>query len=171
MVLPEYKNADGSKIVVLPAGKTSGRPNNESKVKFYSRDNQRLCTLDLSSPDGEHGFGLIKAAWTPDEQYFVLSLASSGGHQPWHTPIVFYSLRDNMIRSLDSYTEGPGISQGDFRLEAPNTVLTAVFREPRMPVKLRLDSLTEGNEKSRPALYCGHGKVVRVDPYDLRSHE
>jgi hypothetical protein len=118
-----------------------------------------------------HGFGVEKAAWTPDEQYFVFSSASSGGHQPWATPIVFYILRDKTICSLDSYTEGPGISNGDFGLEPPNTVLTAVFREPALPVKFSLDGLTGGREKPQHALRCADGQVFRVSPYDLENHE
>jgi hypothetical protein len=45
-----------------------------------------LCALDCSSEDSEHGFGIVKAAWTPDNKYFVFSLTSSGGHQSWHFP-------------------------------------------------------------------------------------
>src|SRR5712692_560460 len=78
----EYNAKDGSRVLILPIGKLPGHAEQESRIEFYSPQNQMLCAVDYSSPDGEHGFGVVKAAWTPDERYFVFSLASSGGHQP-----------------------------------------------------------------------------------------
>lgn len=170
----EYKTTSGSYVVVGFAHGAKKEARAESTVEFYSAQEKLLCSMDLSSEDNEHGYGVVKAAWTPDEQYFVFSLASSGGHQPWHTPIKSWSLRDSVIRSLDSYAEGPGISKGEFALESPNIVLTEVWKAESaesVPAKFRLDSLAIENQKSHRSLRCEGGKVFRVDPYDLGSHE
>ncbi|HTQ62005.1 MAG TPA: hypothetical protein VMI32_17405 [Candidatus Solibacter sp.] len=158
----EYKAKDGSRVVAASKSHREATP--ESVLEFYSPENQRLCTLDYSSEDGEHGFGIVKAAWTPDGHYFVFSLTSSGGHQAWHSPTLFYSPRDNKIRRLDDYTTSSGISGGSFRLKPPNIVLTEEWRNGTpVPVKFRLDSLTRGPRKSRNAVQCADGKVIRQE--------
>ncbi|MGB8474579.1 MAG: hypothetical protein WCE61_10905 [Candidatus Acidiferrum sp.] len=159
----EYKNPDGSSVVILPVGKAFGDPDNESKIEFYSRQNELLCTLDYSSEDGEHGFGVVKAAWTPDGQYFVYSMTSSGGHQSWHAPTLFYSQRYRAIFDLDRYVEASGISKADFVLKAPNTVLTEAWRGKAVSVSFRLDKLTTGGRRSSRALACVDGKRMRPE--------
>lgn len=85
----EYSTPAGERVVVRSNIKAEATP--ESRVEFYGKDKQMLCTLDYSSADGEHGYGVEKAGWTPDGNYFVASLASSGGHQSWHSPTIAYS--------------------------------------------------------------------------------
>src|SRR5437899_963523 len=85
----EYKGKDGTRVVIQPIRKWTRDPaykSYESRVEFYSPQHEMLCALDYSSEDSEHGFGIVKAAWTPDSNYFVFSLTSSGGHQSWHFP-------------------------------------------------------------------------------------
>jgi hypothetical protein len=162
----EYKAKDGSRVSVVPVGKPPDHPrDSESRIEFYSA-HQMLCALDYSSEDGEHGFGVVKAAWTPDNNYFVFSLTSSGGHQAWHAPTLFYNVRDNSIHSLDSYVDA-GISKGAFTLQDPNVVLTEVWRDQQpTPIKFRLDSLSRHN--SRNALRCANGKTIKAEPYSLQ---
>jgi hypothetical protein len=167
----EYKTRRGFLAAIITADKAKQEAGQESTVEFYSPQNLRLCSMDLSSVDGEHGFGVVKSEWTPDEDYFVFSLASSGGHQSWHAPTLFYDLRKNVIRSLDSYVAAAGISKSDFALEFPNIVVTEAWRDESVPVKLRLDSLRDTTPKSKPGLQCVDGEVFRVDPYDLKAHE
>ena len=157
----EYKNADSSKVVISPAGKLPGHQDNESKLEFYSPENQRLCTLDYSSEDGEHGFRVAKAAWTPDNHFFVFSLSSSGGHQPWHAPTLFYSTKNKAILNLDNYVQASGISKSDFILRGPNTVLTEAWRDKAVPVSFNLDKLTTGRRQLAPTLQCVDGKILR----------
>jgi hypothetical protein len=160
----EYRSKEGRRVLVADFAKPESTI--ESKIEFYTADNRILCALDYSSEDGEHGFGVVKAAWTPDQKYFVFSLTSSGGHQAWHTPTLFYNLRDNSIYSLDSYVDA-GISKGDFSLKDPNVVLTEVWRNQRpTPIKFRLDSL--GRHQLRNALRCADGKTIRAEPYSLQ---
>ena len=83
-----------------------GRTGSESRIDIRSSSGRLLRYLDLRSPDGEHGFFVSRAVWTDDGRYFVFSVMSSGGHQPWHLPTYAYSRRDNRIYSLEAYV-GP----------------------------------------------------------------
>lgn len=163
----EYRSEDGSRVAISAIRKWTRDHDYislESKLEFYSPDNKLLCALDYSSEDHEHGFGVVKAAWTPDNDYFVFSLTSSGGHQAWHAPTLFYSARDHEIRSLDNYVAGAiGISKADFTLRPPNTVVTEVQGEGSIPTKFRLDSLVSSGHKSKHALSCTEGKVIHPD--------
>lgn len=157
----DYRSKDG-RVVIFPVRRWAGDyVSHESRLEFYSPDNELMCALDYSSEDHEHGFGVVKAAWTPDNEYFVFSLTSSGGHQAWHAPTLFYSVRDHEIRSLDNYVAGAaGISKGDFTLRTPNTVITEVQREESIPMRFRLDSLVNSGHKSKHALSCTRGRVI-----------
>jgi hypothetical protein len=159
----EYKAKDGTRVVILPVGKPSGHEDYESRIEFYSTQNQLLCALDYSSEDSEHGFGVVKAAWTPDNGYFVFSLTSSGGHQPWHAPTLFFSRKDNAIFDLDKYAEASGISKGDFDLKAPNIVMTEAWRGKPVPVKFHLDKLSRNERRPSNKMACGDGKILRPE--------
>ena len=159
----EFAAKDGTRVVVLPVSKPSNHNDSENKLEFYSPKNQMLCALDYSSKDGEHGFGVVKAAWTPDNKYFVFSLTSSGGHQPWHAPTLFYSIRDNSIDNVDNYADA-AISKADFTLKDSNTVLTEVWRGESVPIKFHLDSLTGGRRKPQHILHCVDGKTMKAEP-------
>ena len=163
----EYKARDGSRAVILTAKKAVEGAGHESVVEFYSAQNQRLCSMDFSSSDGEHGFAVEKAAWTPDQNFFVFSLGSSGGHQPWHSPTFFFSLRGQAIRDLETFAAGAAISKADFGLAGPNTVLTEVWREEKpVPAKFRLDSLKDAKLQSKRTLHCAGGRNLQVDSYE-----
>lgn len=164
-----YKAKDGSRVVIANKSKEEATP--ESVVAFYSPENQKMCSLSFLSGDGEHGYGVVKAAWTPDQRYFVFSMTSSGGHQPWHAPTLFYSVRHTEIDSLDSYIAAAGISKGEFALKSPNIILTEVWKGASVPTRFHLDSLASGGRKSQQFLRCADGKVFRVDPYDLKNHD
>ena len=82
-----------------------------------------LCSRNYGSEDGEHGYGVEKAAWTPDSRFFVYSLSSSGGHQAWHFPTDFISTTDYKFRRLDDFV-GP-ITDPDFTLTAPDIIKTS----------------------------------------------
>ncbi len=130
----------GAHVVVVPVSKEAGRSEYESRIEFKSSDGKIACTLDYSSEDNEHGFGVVKAEWTPDSQYFVFSLTSSGGHQAWHAPTQFLSRKDGTVRTLDDYFAA-GVSNADFRLVAPNTVKTEVWEGKSVPISVKLDAL------------------------------
>ena len=65
-----------------------------------------ICRKSFVSADGEHGFGVIHAAWTHDGAFFIFNGELSGGHQPWHRPTYVYVRRTNRIVCLDDYVGG-----------------------------------------------------------------
>ena len=157
----------GVRVLVVPVGKEAGRADYESRIEFRAADNNLLCTLDFSSEDAEHGYGLVKAEWTPDSQYFVFSLASSGGHQAWHAPTEFYSQRDGTVRSLDDYFKSE-ITKAAFQIVAPNTVKTerAGVDDKALPASIRLDALPalRSWRRTNPFLLrCEEGRSIKVE--------
>jgi len=163
----QYTAPDGGvRVVVVPVSKEAGRSEYESRIEFKSSEGKIACALDYSSEDNEHGFGVVKAEWTPDSQYFVFSMTSSGGHQPWHAPTRFLSRQDGTVRSLDDYFAAAGISKNDFRLVAPNTVETEVWKDKSVPVSVKLAVLPplSSRRKSKPFLVnCAGGHVFKPD--------
>ena len=119
----EYLSPDGKYwAIVVPLSKSSyGSGENEIFIK--TKDGNILCSQNYASDDGEHGFVVETAAWTPDSKFFVYSLSSSGGHQAWHFPTDFISTIDGKVRRLDEFV-GP-ITDPSFALIAPNTINTS----------------------------------------------
>ena len=162
-----YTAPDGGlSVVVVPVSKVAGRSDDESRIDFNSSDGKIACSLDYSSGDNEHGFGVVKAEWTADSQYFVFSLSSSGGHQSWHAFTQFLSRKDGTIHSLDDYFAAAGISKADFQLIAPNTVKTEVWEDKSVHVSVKLEALppVRSWRKSKPfSVVCVGGRVFRPD--------
>lgn len=88
--------------IVIPIPKAQ-YGSGESKIEIRSQNGVLLFTVNYGSEDGEHGFGVERASWTPDSQFFVFSMSSSGGHQAWHFPTDFIAVHDFKIWSLDDY--------------------------------------------------------------------
>jgi hypothetical protein len=116
----DYPSPDGRfvaqviQLPIVPYG--SG----ESRIVIHSIKGRVLYSKDYSSWDGEHGYGVEKATWTPDSNFFVFSLSSSGGHSAWHSPIEFVSVRKAKLYSLDDLV-GP-ITDPEFEVGAPDVV-------------------------------------------------
>jgi len=163
----EYAAPDGGvRVVIVPVSKEVGRSEYESRIEIKSSNGKIACALDYSSEDNEHGFGVVKAEWTPDSQYFVFSLTSSGGHQAWHAPTQFLNRKDGRVRTLDDYFEF-GISRADFRIIAPSTVNTELMGvEKPIPVSVNLAALPplRSWRKSKPfSIDCVGGHVFKPD--------
>jgi hypothetical protein len=92
----------------------------ESKIEILSKDGKQIWIVKYTSADGEHGFGVFKAAWTPDSQYFVYSLVSSGGHELGRSPIFFYDRRVERVRSFDE--EVGVVTDAKFSVSPPDVV-------------------------------------------------
>jgi len=91
-----YTSPDGTAEAVVVTESTK-----ESRVDFQSAFAKRLLlSRDERSKDGEHGQGIVKAAWTPDSQFFIASTAGTGGHQPWARPLWMYSRSKNRVFEL-----------------------------------------------------------------------
>jgi hypothetical protein len=103
----------------------------ESRVDIYDADGKLVSTVDYSSPDGEHGMGVVRAAWTPDSQFFVYSMASSGGHQPWKSPTWFFIRSSGKTQGLEQSLGKPVLSP-NFSLKAPNTVIIETSKKSPM---------------------------------------
>jgi hypothetical protein len=161
----KYAAPDGGATAqIWPASKEAGQLEYESKIVFRSDDGNIACTLDYTSEDNQHGFGVVKAEWTADSQYFVFSLTSSGGHQSWHAPTQFLSRGDGTVRTLDDYFTASGISQAEFRLVAPNTIKTEILRDKSIPVSVKLGNLPplRSWRKSKPfSIACTGGRVFK----------
>jgi hypothetical protein len=160
----EYKSGE-LQVIILPVGKQAGRQAYESRLEFRGNQNVLQCSLDFSSADSEHGFGVVKAEWTPDKQFFLFSLTSSGGHQSWHAPTYFYNRKTRFIHSLDDYQDGAGIANGDFKLVAPNTVETEIQKENLIPIRFKLSSLSKRiGSRAKPFRFsCAQGRQFRYD--------
>jgi hypothetical protein len=138
----QYTANDGSRAVVTSAGLPG-----ESRIDIYTPHLDKICSLDYSSEDADHGYVVAKASWTPDGTFFVFSLESSGGPSPWHTPTEFVSFENHTRGShadvclLDSYLDDPGVMDPDFRLAAPNWVTTRIYAASK-DVTVSLGALT-----------------------------
>jgi hypothetical protein len=137
----------------------------ESRIEFHSAADELLCTLDYSSKDGEHGFGIVKAQWTRDSRFFVFSLTSSGGHQAWHAPTQFYDRTSGKIRTLDDFLGGSGISTSEFRIVAPDVVKTEIWEDKGVPVSIQLSRLPAGSHRvAKPfSQVCSAGRLIAVE--------
>ncbi len=124
--------------IVLPSGK-GGK---ESRVEVFAARGARIGERDFGSADGEHGESVVKAARTPDSQFFVWSMENSGGHSPWNCPTYAFSRRRRAAFSLDRIVGG--ITSAEFVLQGPD-VLRSTRLDPkslqRMSFTVRLGKL------------------------------
>jgi hypothetical protein len=107
-------------------GKPRGHESYESRVELRSKSGEMLAQRDYSSADGQHGYSVTKAAWTPDSNFFVCILANSGGHQPWHSPVEFYSRAQDKIFSLDDALHD-AVTNNQFTVTAPDRVTVELY--------------------------------------------
>jgi len=116
----KFPSPDGTIIAFVRSTKAP-EATKESRIELRSQDGRVLASRNYASKDGEHGHGVTKAAWTPDSQFFVYSLESSGGHQAWHTPVQFFSRSKNRIVSLDDTLED-AVTNPQVLVSAPDSV-------------------------------------------------
>lgn len=135
----ELKSPDGKFVaVVAPAGKKKGFEERESRISIVRPGGTQFSMHDFSSRDGEHGYGVDGAYWTPDSQFFVCRMSNSGGHSPLYAPIVFWSRRTKHFYQLKAYT-----ADRIFMIASPDKVKADSW--PGMqPVTFRLSSVKEG---------------------------
>jgi len=116
----EYPSPDGKYIAYVIALPKAPYGCGESEIIIRTKKGKILCSKNYGSEDGEHGFGVERAAWTPDSKFFIYSMSSSGGHQAWHFPTDFIAVSDFKIRSLDNYLGL--VTDPDFELTAPDII-------------------------------------------------
>ena len=115
-----FLSPDGT-IIALVRSTKAREATIESRIELWSQRGRVLAGRSYVSPDGEHGYGITRAVWTPDSQFFVYSLESSGGHQAWHTPVRFFSRSTNEIFSLDNALKDSVIDP-QFVVSAPDSI-------------------------------------------------
>jgi hypothetical protein len=81
-----------------------------------------LASEDYSSPRGANGYYVMSAKWSPDSQFLVYSLSSSGGHQPWSFPTVVYSRKSNAFAKFNAMIGDQPTVSGDFEFSGPHSV-------------------------------------------------
>ena len=136
-----------AKDYVAPDGKLTAKVMTRSQkdceaVILIEKRAHVLAKEKHQSDDHQHGMCVDKAGWTADSQFFVFSLYSSGGHQPWHTPIMFFSKRLGRIVPLEHFVAG-AITESKFELSSPDVIefTTTEFPIDTSPSKLRKLSL------------------------------
>ena len=120
-----YVSPDGEQVAVVRSERVS-EATDESRVELRNNAGAVSAKRDYSSSDGEHGYGVTKAAWTPDSQYFVFSLESSGGHQGWHTPVRVFSRRGSTFFNLDRAPQD-SVSNPQFLVSAPDRITVELY--------------------------------------------
>jgi hypothetical protein len=105
-------------------------PDMESRVVIRSSDGNTLTSADYSSPRGSNGYYVFAAKWSPDSQFFVYSLTSSGGHSPWSFPIMVYSRKTRSIARFSDMINGRPTVSGNFRFSGPHTLIASTWKKP-----------------------------------------
>jgi hypothetical protein len=119
--------------LLITLAPTTNYGGEESRVEIRDRANQLLALKDFSSSDSNEGEIVDHSEWTPDSQFFVFNVVSSGGHQPWQSPVWFYSRKENRIRELSEVLENrPILNRRElvFEIIAPHSVKVTTWKKP-----------------------------------------
>jgi hypothetical protein len=155
-VEPEIFASPGGALqaVVLPVDVSLySTPDMESRVEIRAEGGNTLLAEDYSSPRGMNGYYVYAAKWSPDSEFFVYSLTSSGGHQPWSFPIKVYSRKQNAMADFSDMIDGLPTVLGSFEVSAPHSLIAATWKEQGAfddPVPITVD-LETAFEKLKPA--------------------
>jgi hypothetical protein len=134
------------KAEIFPADLSlNDTPDMESRVEIHSGAGALLTAKDYSSPDGANGYYVFNAKWSPDSQFFVFSMMSSGGHSPWSFPIMVYSAKKNQIAQFSAMINGQPTLSGQFTIAAPHSLNASTWKQPgdltdKVPVTVDLDA-------------------------------
>lgn len=130
-----YPSPDGAlHALVLPADVSLyASPDSESRVAVRTGKGDTLTSKDHSSPRGMNGYYVVSAKWSPDSQFFVYSLSSSGGHSPWSFPMMVYGRKKNFIAAFSDMIGGNPTVAGDFNFTGPHSVTASTWKQPGSP--------------------------------------
>jgi hypothetical protein len=118
------------RAIVFPVGMDlNASPDIESRVVFRGNDAKLLTSQDYSSPRGTNGYYVEHGKWSPDSQFFVYSLSSSGGHSPWSFPTWVYSREKNQIISFSEMIGGNPTLSADFDFGGPHTITATTWEK------------------------------------------
>jgi hypothetical protein len=105
-------------------------PDMESRVVIRSSNSDTLISKDYSSPRGANGYYVVNAKWSPDSQFFVYSMSSSGGHSPWSFPMMVYSRQKSRIAGFSDMIHGGPTVSADFHFAGPHTLIASTWKQP-----------------------------------------
>src|SRR5262249_4260700 len=106
-------------------------PDMESRIVIRTSKGDTLTSKDYSSPRGANGYYVVNAKWSPDSQFFVYSMSSSGGHSPWSFPMMVYSRQKNRIAGFSDMINGAPTVSGGFHFAGPHTVGASTSQRAR----------------------------------------
>ena len=139
--------------VVLPAEiSLDATPDMESRVVVRSVAGATLNSMNHSSPRGANGYYVDAAQWSPDSQYFVYNLVSSGGHSPWSHPTMVYSVQRNRFGHLSDMIDGRPILSERFQFSGEHMLTVSTWRQegkPDDPMPITVD-LSTAFDKLKP---------------------
>jgi hypothetical protein len=120
-------------------------PDMESRIVIRSRAGDTVMSKDYSSPRGANGYYVDRAQWSPDAQFFVYSLMSSGGHSPWSHPIGIFARKSARFVAFSDMIDGRPTLSGDVTFTGPHTLTATTWRhngalEDKIPVTVDLDA-------------------------------
>src|SRR5438552_3939752 len=141
-----YASPDGAlRALVFPVDVSLyATPDMESRVVIRTSKGDTVTSKDYSSPRGANGYYVVNAKWSPDSQFFIYSMASSGGHSPWSFPMMVYSRQKQRIAGLSDMIEGRPTLSPDFHFAGPHTLVADTWKEPgsldnKVPVTVDLE--------------------------------
>jgi hypothetical protein len=134
--------------VVAADASLNDTPDMESRVEILSGAGATLTSKDYSSPGGANGYYVFNAKWSPDSQFFVYSMMSSGGHSPWSFPIMVYSVKKNQIAKFSDMINGQPTLSGQFKIAPPHSLSARTWKQPgdledKVPVTVDLEAAFE----------------------------
>lgn len=138
---------------VLPADiSLDATPDMESRVVIRAVTGSTLNSHNHSSTRGANGYYVDHAQWSPDSQFFVYNLVSSGGHSPWSHPTMVYSVQANRFVNFSAMIDGKPILSEKFQFAAPHTLTATTWKKdgaPDEPMPVTVD-LTDAFSKLKP---------------------
>jgi hypothetical protein len=135
--------------VVLPVDVSlNTTPDMESRIEIHAKSGDTLLAGDYSSPRGMNGYYVYSAKWSPDSEFFVFSLTSSGGHQPWSFPIMVYSRKRNAIVKFSDMIDALPTLSGEFEFSGPHTMTATTWKkqgelDDTVPITVDLETAFE----------------------------
>jgi hypothetical protein len=126
-----YRSPDKAlRATVLPGDVSLyATPDMESRVVIRTSKGDTLTSKDYASPRGANGYYVLTAKWSPDSQFFVFSMASSGGHSPWSFPTMVYSRQQNRIANFSDMIDGKPTLAANFSFSGPHTLIATTWKQ------------------------------------------
>jgi len=141
-----YASPDGAlRALVFPVDVSLyATPDMESHIVIRTAKGDTLTSKEYSSPRGTNGYYVVDAKWSPDSQFFVYSMASSGGHSPWSFPMMVYSRQKNRIAGVSDMIDGKPTLSADFHFAGPHTLVATTWKQQgslddKVPVTIDLE--------------------------------